>query len=965
MVTDARRRVVVWNQAAERLYGIAATDAIGVTIETLYDSTMVGDGRSSAHARDVTLERGSWRGRVVDVPHLGSRAGHEVIVEAVLDRLDGPDGEPVGVISVKRDITSSVRLERELSGLGSLATATGEARSRATLAQRALDVVATTTGADHGAIVVAHGRAGRIIAANDLPAILEHIAADVDWAEAPIVRAVRPSGRVVKGQVDRLPLDPGRRREMLDAGLRWLLLVGLHRDDELIGLLSLAWDRDDAVLPSDAAIQLVATTVARGLENARLVEEIVRRAEAARETADRLQRIDELARVGASVPTLAHLAERSGRIVNQALGAAGTAYEILAADGGSSDTSSITAGRPMVDRWLHEHRPDLGPALRRWRTGEAAYLEAFESGVAPAPYLELGREAGIKSYAAMPIRIGDTVVGGITSYFDRPIGDVHLDRRDLDRVASIASMALENFRMRERLLGSEQRYRTLFEGSRDPMLVALVEGTIVDANEAALRLFGSEREWLLGRRPVDLADFDTEDVAARAARLRLGESFVSRATGIRRDGSHFPEEVEIASVMLDGEPRLVARLRDLTAQERLQAELVRAQKMEATGHLVSGVAHELNNPLASILGFSQLIRRDPSLPDDLRNNADLLVEEAARTQRIVQNLLDFVRQRPPERHPTSVRALVDSVLTLQSYSLSRGEIDLEVDIPDDLPPVELDRGQIQLVLVNLTHNAIYAIRDGSGSRLSIRANRQGRLGDERVRITVTDDGSGVAPEHVDHLFEPFFTTKPPADGTGLGLPVSHGIVRSHGGELRFVPPASGRGAAFTFDLPVHAAPADASLVPPLPGPATTAPTSVVRPPAGAARANTRLRVLVLDDEPSLRIFLEKALTALGFEPVITAIGAEAVTRAADGDHAVLLLDHQMPGMSGTEAYESIVALRPDLAARAVMMSGDVLDAGLVAFAATHPVTLLAKPFDLDTLERTIRDVIEATAQSRG
>ena len=137
----------------------------------------------------------------------------------------------------------------------------------------------------------------------------------------------------------------------------------------------------------------------------------------------------------------------------------------------------------------------------------------------------------------------------------------------------------------------------------------------------------------------------------------------------------FPIEVDVTAIELDGERRYLLRIRDLTEQERLQAELVQAQKMEATGQLVSGVAHELNNPLASILGFSQVIRRDPALPEELRHSADLLVEEATRTRRIVQNLLDFTRQRPPERHPTSIRALVDSVLALQTYSLERGAID--------------------------------------------------------------------------------------------------------------------------------------------------------------------------------------------------------------------------------------------------------------------------------------------------
>jgi len=220
-----------------------------------------------------------------------------------------------------------------------------------------------------------------------------------------------------------------------------------------------------------------------------------------------------------------------------------------------------------------------------------------------------------------------------------------------------------------------------------------------------------------------------------------------------------------------------------------------------TADLPSDVEHDLINSLASIIGFSQLIRRDPSLPDDLRNSADLLVAEATRTRQMVQILLDVLRQRPTE------------------------------------PP----------------------------------------------------------------------TARP-------------------------TPAVHARDVAS----------------------ATTTSATTARP-----------SVLVLDDEPTFRVFLERALAALGYEPQIAARGAEAVELVTAGDPAAVLCDHQMLDMSGIEVYEAIVANRPDLARRFVMMSGDVLDPTLDAFAATHEMTRLAKPFDLDTLDRTLRTVIEATGQSRG
>ena len=248
-------------------------------------------------------------------------------------------------------------------------------------------------------------------------------------------------------------------------------------------------------------------------------------------------------------------------------------------------------------------------------------------------------------------------------------------------------------------------------------------------------------------------------------------------------------------------------------------ELLQAQKMEAIGQLVSGVAHELNNPLAAIIAFSQLLRSDERLPDDMRHDAGLLVQEADRTRRIVQNLLDFARARPPERRPTSIAVLVQSVLELQSYALNTNQIQVKVDIPATLPEVDLDRAQLQQVLLNLTINAIQALRSrqrkppgppvgqrGAGedrSGIGWPEGREAVRRQERVRITIRDDGPGVPESARARLFDPFFTTKQPGEGTGLGLSVSFGIVAAHGGELWYEPGPGGVGSSFIMELPVR------------------------------------------------------------------------------------------------------------------------------------------------------------------
>lgn len=952
VVTDLQRRIVGWNDAAVALYGIPAEDALGRAIEELYDSTIVGKGASSAGVRSIVLSTGSWTGRVTDRPRIGSRAGQELVIESVLSRVDDARGHPVGIISVKRDVTAGVRLEHELSTLISLSASAGGHHDRRGTAERAIQVLRETTGASLAGIVVP-GPDGAIapLALSGASDALIDVIAGVPWSGSPAVRAASIAGRVVKGPVSLLPVTPGTRRALLDAGIRALVFVGLHQDDTMVGLLALAWDRENPVIPADAVLLLAAAHVARGLDNARLVEEIVRRAENERALVQRLRTLEELTRVGGHVTTTEELAERSARLINAALGAAGTAYGLLRPDGVSYEVTHLADVAPSISQWLLTSRPDDRSAFRRWRAGEGSILERFEPGIASTETLALARQAGVVAYAAIPIRMDDAVVGGIVAYFARAPTDLEGERSALDHIATIASISLSNFRLREQLLASEERYRSMFTGSPDAVLVVTHDGVIVDVNDASQRLFRADAAWLLGRRAVDLAAVDLGSILEGADALARGATVRVRPTAVRKGGEPFPAELDVVAVDLDGGRRYLVRVRDLTEQERLQADLVQAQKMEATGQLVAGVAHELNNPLAAIVLSSQLIRRDPALPEDLRHNADLLVEEATRTKRIVGNLLDFARQRPPERHPTSIRALVESVLMLQSYSLGKHGIQVETEIDADLPRVELDRSQLQQVLVNLTQNAVYAVREGGGHRIRITAVPEGRDGDRRVRITVMDDGAGISPEHVGRLFDAFFTTKPPAEGTGLGLPVSYGIVKSHGGELRYAPSALGRGAAFTFDLPVHAVEGQTRTD------GGDRPGEVDAPGAAARhRPDPGQRILILDDESSIRLFLAKAVRVLGYAADVAEDGAQAIALARDGAYHAIVCDHQMPGMSGVEVYEGVVAERPDLAARWVMMSGDVLNAALDAFAASHEVLILAKPFDLETLEQTLRSI---------
>jgi two-component system NtrC family sensor kinase len=966
IVTDLDARIQVWNAAADRLYGIAADEAIGRDIHDLTEATIVGEVDVPAWLpREIALATGVWHGRVVELPRIGRSVGREVVVEAALTRLVDEAGEVRGLLNIKRDITASYRLERELATLGTLATATGRARSRAEIAATAIELLCTASGAEVGVIVRFEGDRAVIEAGHGLSDAMRAQVEVINKRSSPLFTALDPPGKVLVGDLDQLPLAPAGRAWLTTAGFAAVAVVGLDRDEELVGALAMAWHDARAPRPSSATLLQASAHVERALENARLVEEITRRAEAEQALLRRVEVLDELTRIGQAVGTADELAERSARLVGEALGASGTAYGLFRADGsGYETTRTIGVSQPIAD-WLTAAAPTARSAVRRWRAGEGSILERFEPGTVTDETLAMARASGVTAYAAIPIRVDGDLAGGIVAYFDREPDELQVDQTVLDSVARIVGISLANFRHRERFERSEERYRTLFEASPDACLLLTLDGSIVDANSAADGLFGAP---VVGHRAAEFLELDEEEGRRLQAMVDRGERTRYHGIGRRADGTRFPRESEATRVRIGDDDRYLVVTRDLTERQRLQAELVQAQKMETVGILVSGVAHELNNPIASIIGLSTLIGRDPSLSADLRESAAMLVDEAQRAGQIVRTFLDFVRSRPPERHPTPVRPLLETVRELQSYSQKSG-VEWVIDVEPGLPRVAIDRSQIQQVLINLTSNAIQAIlSERPTGRLEISARRAPpEETPGMVRIAVTDDGPGVAASDRTKLFVPFFTTKEPGEGTGLGLPVSFDIVRRHAGSLRFEPAPGGRGARFVIDLPIQ---------PPLvarTGPGTA---DEVAPSAAASRRSSRgrrrvggrgtapvaqerrPRALILDDEESIRTFLRKALAAAGFETIVVADGLTAVSETRNASIDVALVDHRMPGMTGVDTFEAAIAIQPDLAGRWIFMSGDVLNPDLHAFAEARGIALLAKPFDVTTVTRSVRDVVD-------
>jgi|HubBroStandDraft_6_1064221.scaffolds.fasta_scaffold00199_21 PAS domain S-box-containing protein len=336
------------------------------------------------------------------------------------------------------------------------------------------------------------------------------------------------------------------------------------------------------------------------------------------------------------------------------------------------------------------------------------------------------------------------------------------------------------------------------------------QSLILVADTGGLISYANRRWYEMGYQQHQLLGRPLEDLIAPVRRQALAEAFATTLTGqqvdnlelqIARDQGvgHFSVNL---SPMRDEQgtvTSIVVVMSDITDAATLQAKLVHAEKMAAVGQLVSGVAHEVNNPLTAILGFADLLLENPEMPDTARKDLRVILQEAQRTKQIVQNLLSFARQMPPQKSPVQLNAILHRTVQLRAYDFrSRGAEVIE-HLDETLQQVVGDSHQLQQVFLNILNNAYDAMRDtGRPARIEIRTTNRGSL----VEATFRDNGQGISsPERI---FDPFFTTKDVGKGTGLGLSICYGIVHEHGGEILCQNNSDGEGATFTVRLPALA-----------------------------------------------------------------------------------------------------------------------------------------------------------------
>ncbi len=362
-----------------------------------------------------------------------------------------------------------------------------------------------------------------------------------------------------------------------------------------------------------------------------------------------------------------------------------------------------------------------------------------------------------------------------------------------------------------------------------------------------------------------------------------------------------------------------------------------SSRLAAVGELASGVAHEINNPLTAVIGFSELLMsRD--VPPEIKQDLRIINENAQRVARIVKNLLTFARQSKPGREYVDINSLVTQVLELRAYQMQNNNIEVSTQLAPELPRTMADPGQLQQVFLNIVINAEQAMRETQNKRrLLVKTERVGNF----IRVSFKDTGPGIPPENLDKIFDPFFTTKEVGEGTGLGLSISYGVIKEHGGRI-YAKSKPGQGATFVVELPIVAEAEQAEPV----EPSEKEPGKV-----------TGAKIMVVDDEAGVRQFLSRALTQEGHKVETINDAKIALERLKRERYHLILLDIKMPGMDGFDFYRQIGKIAPSLQRRTVFITGDTLTPNTWDFLNRTKARYISKPFKLEQLKKDINRIL--------
>jgi two-component system, NtrC family, sensor kinase len=567
-------------------------------------------------------------------------------------------------------------------------------------------------------------------------------------------------------------------------------------------------------------------------------------------------------------------------------------------------------------------------------------------------------EAPLRSSISLPLLAGDELLGILSVGAANPRRFDVADERLLAIIAGQIVVAVQNARLHESVRRAKQEWERTFDAISDPIAVFDGERRLLRGNTALASLLGRPVKEIRGAlcSDVGLCGGDcpacavgralTQGDADRSELTRAEDQILSVTTFPVDDGLTGACVVQVAKNVTE-ETRSARRLRSMSdelaktnaelkgALDRLkstQAQLLQAEKLSAIGQLVAGVAHELNNPLTSVIGFAQLLDTELRSAEPLRPIEEMaqdlrrIAEESARAAGIVRNLLAFARRQTAARHPQDIAEVVQRVLLLRAYEFRLNGIEVITECEPGLPPVIADGSQLQQALLNLVLNAERAMRGCAAKRLTVSVRMDRRAG--AIEIAVADTGHGIDHANLSRIFDPFFTTREVGEGTGLGLSICYGIVRDHGGQIAVVSKVQ-VGTTFSMLLPARLEAADPGLTPRV--------------------------VLVAHADRSDRDFITAALGGWGYDVRSTDRSDEALGHFGASDVGAALIDRAILATS-LDAWRQAAAHAPRRVPL-IVMSVAADEGEVERFGREQASGVLVPPIQLRTLRAALTAVI--------
>jgi two-component system NtrC family sensor kinase len=522
-----------------------------------------------------------------------------------------------------------------------------------------------------------------------------------------------------------------------------------------------------------------------------------------------------------------------------------------------------------------------------------------------------------------------------------------------EALAHQAAIALENARLFQVVSRSQKEWETTFDAMQDCVSVHDTTGKVIRANVALARRLNTIPQKVIGRYCSEIYNPAGSSLSpCRHTHSLESEPLIVEEVTLPAMGGVFQISV---SPRYDKDNRLSGSIhvaKDISNEKLLQQQLIQSEKLSAIGELISGIAHELNNPLTGVMGYSQLLQLRKDLDDRAKENLHKINNLALRCQKIVQNLLSFARKQKPERTLSDINDILEKTVELRSYELQVNNIEISRELDRNLPQTIADAHQLQQVFLNVLTNAEQAMLESHGKG-HLKIHTRTDASKTHIIVEITDDGPGIPESYLTRIFDPFFTTKDIGKGTGLGLSLSYGMIKEHGGNI-YARSRLGEGSTFVIELPIIA-------------------QLQKKEPALAAELMPQAlqfdklvrgkRILVVDDEQYILDFFVEVFNTLPILVDTASDGRAAMEKMHASDYDLIVTDFKMPQMSGKELFNWIKENRPHLANKIIFVTGDTVSLETRSFFEDNRNRYLAKPFKIEEVKEVIQQALEAGARS--